>query len=409
MRWLAICAVALLAVPGHAGTTGQHWVSAFAAPPTEKLPAETVVGGRTIRQMMRLQASGHRLRLRLSNAENADPLRIGSVTIGGVRVTFNGQAAAVIAPGAPLFSDPVARPVKAGERIELRLFLPDVAARPTIHWYGLDTASISPPGDFTADTDFPVATTSSFRFMLSGIDVEQATPMPVIAVVGDSITDGYGATIDGDVRWPDLLARRVAAAKRPASVVNAGIGGNRLLRDGTFTGAGRALLARFSDDVLSLAGVRTMIVLIGINDLGWPGSLNRDGTQRAPATDLPTAGEVIDGYCQLVKRAHARDIRVIGATLLPFGGEDPSHFFTPAKDAIRDEINARLRRGACFDGLIDFDAALRNPAHPDRLLPAYDSGDHVHPSLAGYAAMAVAVDLKLLDQGATAMASTSIK
>ncbi len=396
MRCLAFASILLVAGPVSASPRTLHWHSAFAAPPTEKLPADTLVGGRTIRQVMRIQASGARVRLRLSNAENGEALRIGSATIGGVAVTFNGNAGAIIAPGAPLFSDPVPRDVKAGERIEVRLFLPDLTARPTIHWYGLDTAAISPPGDFTAAANFPVAATSTFRFVISGIDVESASPVGVVAFVGDSITDGYGATIDGDVRWPDLLARRLAAGKRHTIVVNTGIGGNRLLRDGTFTGAGRALLARLGDDVLNLDGIRTMIVLIGINDLGWPGSLNRDGSLRAPESDLPRARDVVDGYCQIATRAHARGIRVIGATLLPFGGDDPSRFYTPTQDAIRNEINTALRRGACFDALIDFDKALRDPAHPDRLLRRYDSGDHVHPSLTGYAAMAVAVDLKLL-------------
>lgn len=396
MRWIVLAGLLLLAGPGET-RPAPPWISAFAAPPTEKVPAATIVGGRTIRQVMRVQARGARLRLRLSNAENAEALRIGAATIGGITVTFNGSRSASIAPGALLFSDPVARPVQAGERIEVRLFLPALSARPTIHWYVLDNATISPPGDFTTAAKFPIATTSSHRFLISGIDIQGTSPTTVIAAVGDSITDGYGATIDGDARWPDLLARRLGAAHHPASVVNAGIGGNRLLRDGTFTGAGRSLLARLGDDVLSLDGLRTIIVLIGINDLGWPGSLNRDGSLRAPASDLPDARDVIDGYCQIVTRAHARGIRVIGATLLPFGGDDPSDFYTPAKDSIRDRINAELRRGSCFDAIIDFDAALRDPAHPDRLLPRYDSGDHVHPSLAGYAAMAATVDVKLLD------------
>lgn len=409
MRWLSLLGLVILTSPIPAWASEPRWTSAFAAPPTEKVPADTPVGGRTIRQVMRVQASGSYLRLRLSNAENGEALRVGAVTAGGVGVTFDGRSSTVIAPGAPLFSDRVARRVKAGERLEVRIFLPDAGARPTIHWYGLDTAAISPPGDFTTTHRFPVATSTGFRFLVAGIDVEQDRPAGVIAVVGDSITDGFGATIDGDARWPDLLARRLVDQHNPQSVVNLGIGGNRLLRDGSFTGAGRALLARLNDDVLSLDGVAVMIVLIGINDLGWPGSLNRDGSPRAPASDLPTADEVVSGYCQLVTRAHARRIRVIGGTLLPFAGKDETQFYMPAKDAIRARINARLRAGACFDGLIDFDAALRDPAQTDRLLPAYDSGDHVHPSLAGYAAMAAAVDLKLLDQGATAMASTSIK
>ena len=393
MRRMIVIALALLLIGNtELSARPQNWLSAFSAPPTEKVPDGIIVGGRTIRQFMRIDTNGQKLRLRLSNAENNMPLKIGAVSLGDKTVNFNGRASATIAPGSVLFSDPVSKAVKRGDRVEVRLFLPEVDARPTIHWYGLDTASISPLGNFVAGDSFPTDSTSTFRFIVSGVDIENTGRTGLIAAVGDSITDGYGATIDGDNRWPDLLARRLMKAGRNISVVNAGIGGNRLLRDGTFTGAGRALLARLNDDVLMLDGLTTVFVLIGINDIGWPGSHNRDGMLHAPLSEMPQAADIIDGYCQIATRARSRGLRVIGATILPFG-EEQSSFYTPEKDIVRQAVNKQLREGACFDALVDFDLALRDPQNPSRLLPLYNSGDNIHPSLAGFEAMANAVDL----------------
>jgi lysophospholipase L1-like esterase len=241
----------------------------------------------------------------------------------------------------------------------------------------------------------PTEATSTFRIVLTGVDVEVAKPGGVIVAVGDSITDGAFSTVDAGASWPEGLARRLAAAGRTEAVVNAGIGGNRLLRDGTWTGAGRALLARLDADVFALDGVESIILLIGINDIGWPDADGR-GRKWAPLSDLPTANQIADGYRQVVLRAHARGTRVIGGTLIAFGGVDPSGFYTTEKEVIRQAVNARVRSGDIFDAVIDFDAALRDPSQPSRLLPDYDSGDNVHPSDHGYAAMANAVDLSLL-------------
>ena len=394
-RVLLLLAAAMLSAPAQAMTVHSTWTSAFAASPSGLVPAEMRLGGRTIRQFARVSASGTRLRLRLTNVAGAQPLTVGRVVAGGVAVTFNGRDRAMIAPGALLFSDPVRRQVRLGERIEVRLYLPDADARPTTHEYGFDTAHISTPGDFTRAATIPVATSTTQRILLAGIDVETGGGSTIVAV-GDSITDGGGATVDADARWPDVLSRRLAAAGRNVAVVNAGIGGNKLLRDGSAIGIGRALLARFDTDVLALDGVRAIIVLIGINDLGWPAARTDTGVL-APASDLPSVEAIMDGYCQIALRAHARGIRAIGATLTPFANTNMAPgYATPAKDAMRRAINARLRAGACYDAMIDFDRALADPAHPDQMLPAFDSGDHLHPSDAGNAAMGSAIDLKLV-------------
>jgi lysophospholipase L1-like esterase len=238
----------------------------------------------------------------------------------------------------------------------------------------------------------PTAVSTISGAFLSGVDVLPVTPTKVLVTLGDSITDG-----DSNTRWPTRLAERLTVAKDTigsVAVVNAGIGGNRLLRDGS----GVSALARFDRDVLAVPGVTHVIVLEGINDIGWPGA-RVAGRQLADAADAPTAQEVIAGYQQLIARAHGRGLKVYGATLLPFAGNNTSRsghysgFYSLDKEHERETINAWIRTGAAFDGVVDFDAAMGDPQEPGKLSSAYDSGDNLHPGAVGYKAMADAIPL----------------
>ena len=228
---------------------------------------------------------------------------------------------------------------------------------------------------------------------LASVLVDAGPAAHTIIAFGDSITDGNGSTPDANRRWPDRLAERMAASGRDVAVVNAGISGARLLGDKMGVNA----LARFAQDVLAQPGAKTVIVLMGINDIGWPGSLF------APDAPPANAGQLIAAYRQLIALAHLHHIRIVGATLPPFegalAGTPFAGHFSPAKDCVRIEVNAWLRTADAFDAVLDFDALLRDPAHPARLLPAFDSGDHLHPGDAGYQAMADAAST-LLDPAA---------
>lgn len=369
-----------------------HWIATWGSAqlPLEAkdaLPAEAVTAaGVTVVQTMRVSAGGTRLRVRLSNAFGAEPLVVGTAALDGVTaLTFAGLPSATIPPGAELYSDPTAATVRPGGEVRLSLRLTSLPTRQTGH-----------PG---ARATTLVGSSKVTRwFVASDVEVEAPASVGTIAVIGDSITDGYGVKPDSNTRWTDTLAARmrVDARWRGWGVVNAGIGGNRV----TLDGSGPNLPARFDRDVIARAGVRTAIVLEGVNDLG---TLTRD----APATPAEHAAlvrRITAGYREIVARAHAHGIRVVGGTILPFGGNDYYHP-TAANEADRRAVNAFIRDDDTFDAVIDFDRALADPAHPDRLAPALDSGDHLHPSIAGYAAMGAAVPLALLADGATPAAT----
>lgn len=408
----ALMASALLLGGAHASTpAGPAWVSSWTASPQRVwgsgflFPSNVPVQlqDQTVRQVARLSLGGSRIRIVLSNAYGSQPLRIGRATValagadgalvpGSLReVGFAGEAGASIAAGAPLLSDPVALPVPALGRVTVSVYLPERSQLTTFHWDGRQSGWIV-AGDQTGAArlalDGADARGTTARPLLAGIEVETTAPAQAVAVIGDSITDGATASLDRDTRWPDLLATRLAP--RGVAVINAGISGGRLLSDGM----GDSALARLQRDVLGQPGVRSVIVLIGVNDIAWP------GTAFAPTRARPSLDALTAGYRQLVALAHRQGVRVIGMTLTPFEGALPGtpldNYHNPDKDALRGQLNDWIRHGGVFDAVIDADAVLRDPAHPVRLLARYDSGDHLHPGDDGNRALADAVALDLL-------------
>ncbi|THA75873.1 SGNH/GDSL hydrolase family protein [Streptomyces sp. A0642] len=341
-----------------------RWTTSWATAQTAPTPADTVASTGltqgTVTAHVRLSAGGQ-VRLRYGHAFGTAPVLIGPVTAGGRPVTFGGQRRAWLAAGASLTSDAVAG-MRAAEHalLTVRTELPGPTGPLSFHRN--THASHEVDG---------VRTTSVF--LLTGVEVTGAHG-PVVAVLGDSIAEGVGAPDDSGLRWPDQLARRLPGA----AIAGLGISGNRLLLDDARFGPGGQ--ARFDRDVLSLPGLRTVLIHLGVNDLQQPPS------QTDPAL-------VLAGYRQLVLRARDAGLRAVGATITPFGGWSR---WTPELETVRQRINAAVRTGRVFDAVTDFDAALRDPDHPERMSPAYDSGDGLHPGPSGHAALAAAVDRRHL-------------
>jgi lysophospholipase L1-like esterase len=287
--------------------------------------------------------------------------------------------------------------VPALSDLAVSIYLPQQTAATTMHAAALQTSYIAAgSGDSTGAVDLPgAATTTSWHFVTS-VDVLARGGATVVAL-GDSITDGGNSTVDANLRWPNVLASRLQArrATRQLGVIDEGIIGNRILHptepvfDNLF---GPAALARFDRDVLAQAGVAYVIVLLGINDIGHPGS-----SAGAPASEEVSAEDIEAGLAQLVERAHEHQIKLFGATLTPFENTTLEGFFSPEKEVKRQAVNRWIRTAGKFDAVIDFDAAVRDPSHPARILPAFDSGDHLHPSDAGQQAMGQAIPLRLFD------------
>jgi lysophospholipase L1-like esterase len=361
-------------------------------PPAPFTGDGVVLAGATLRQTVHLTAGGARLRVRFSNAFGGAPLPItaaavaspaggragvpGVVPGSGRPLTFSGRRSVTVPAGAQFVSDPVARPAAAGENLTITVYLAAGQAGPGLTSHpGSRTTSYLIVGDRHAEPDLPGATGVEHWYLISGVEV--AARVPALAVVGDSLTDGRGSTTDGNDRWPDQLFARCPRA----AILNQAAGGNRVLEDGL----GPSVLARLDRDVLATSGVDRMLLFEGVNDIGTAAATA--DAQRRVCEDLLVA------YRQVVQRAHARDIRVYGATLTPLGGhadyDDPAGL----REATRVAVNDHIRRGRLFDGVADFDAAVSDPAHPRRLAPAYDTGDHLHLNPAGYRALAAAVPL----------------
>jgi lysophospholipase L1-like esterase len=376
-----------------------RWVGTWAAAPA---PAEGAAGfnNHTIRLNPRISIGGERLRVRISNAYGDRPLAIGAARVAlrdkgpaivagsDRKLTFGGNDGAAIAAGAVLFSDPVDLPVKplADLAVSIHLpgeVLPDFAITGR---YARQTNYVSPPGNFAAEMVMPVGNLTDQWFFLCGVDVLAPAEAGGVVALGDSLTDGNISTIDAFCRWPDQLARRlVQRGGRPIAVMNNGLGGNRILHDIR----GDSGVRRFDRDVLAQPGVTHVIVMLGTNDLR-----NR---WRKPEEEV-TAEQMIAGLRQMAVRAHSAGVKIISATLTPFGNETfMANAWNPTREKHRVAVNRWIREGGAFDGVADFDAALRDPEIPTQMRATDDCGDGLHPSDSGYCKMGDAIDLALLD------------
>ncbi len=363
-------------------------------------PSMTIGGpnftDRTLRMVVHPSVGGDALRVHLSNLRGTTPLVVGGVSLAlqagkataveGSRrtVTFSRARTLTIPAGQEVVSDPVALPVRAEQNLLVSLYLPQATSSATWHSDAFDVSYLSKPGDHAADTDdgnYVAATTS--WYYLSGLDVVSPAATGTVVAFGDSITDGYNTPASVYHRWPDDLARRLAGP-HPTAVVDAGIGGNRVLTDVPNIWQGVSALKRFAHDALAQPGVRTVILMEGINDIG-----NNAGPDGGPLT----AQQLIDGYRALIRQAHAAGVRILGGTMLPDKG---AGYYSEPAEAIRQAANAWIRTSGQFDGVVDFDRALQDPSDPAALQAGFDSGDHLHPNEAGMQAMADAVDLRLL-------------
>lgn len=397
-----LTATTLLALSGVASAaSAPHWVASWQASPQPVWGADflfptlvpATLHDQTFRQTARISLGGPRLRVRLSNAYGTQPLRIGAASVAARAgatpqpLSFDGQPGVLIGPGQERLSDPLSLATDDRQALQVSIFVPGPTPVQTFHWEGRQT-SWTAPGDQSRAQALSAASSTTARLFLAGIEVEAAARARSVVVIGDSITDGATASLDQDQRWTDHLAARLAP--RGIAVVNAGISGGRLLRDGM----GESVLARLQRDALDQPGVASVIVLIGINDISWP------GTAFARNQARPALAELQAGYRALAEQARGRGIRIVGATLTPFAGALPGtpldDYYHPDKDVLRRQLNAWLRTDSPFDAVIDLDAALRDPADPSRMAAAYDSGDHLHPGDAGNRAMAEAVDLEVL-------------
>ncbi|MBM2619808.1 SGNH/GDSL hydrolase family protein [Actinoplanes sp. LDG1-06] len=417
-------AAAGLAIPtaayadaGHQADDGEWtvpgWIATWAAAPTTIPPnppaAPTVLANQTVRHVVHCSAGGDEIRIRVTNEFGNGPLRLGAVrvalrsgtgastaTVPGSdrRVTFGNRAEVTLPAGAPLVSDPVRLRVPDGGDLAISLYLPARTPVTTLAAFAFQDNVIA-DGDVTAARQVtPVATIGQYLF-LSGVSVRDRGLS--IVTLGDSITNGANTPNNLNHRWPDLFAARLRAAGLRRGVANVGISGNRLLHDPnpapgsdaeSFAAYfGHSGLRRFDRDVVAQPGARYVVVLLGVNDLGHPGTV-------APLSEVVSADDLIGGHRQLIARAHAAGMVAVGGTILPFKG-DTLGFYTEANERKREVLNRWIRSGGEYDGVVDFDRAMGDPADPLRLNPAYDSGDHLHPNDAGMAAMAAAVPLRL--------------
>jgi len=369
-----------------------RWVGTWGASPqlTEprNLPPPPGLTSNTLRQIVQVSIGGEKLRLRFSNAFGTNPVTMNSVQLalsaGGsaiktnsdLALTFQGKPSMTIPAGESVLSDTFDFDLTPLSDLAVTIGFGGTSGAVTGH-PGSRSTSYLQSGDAVSAVDLPMAAQTQHWYILTGIDVETDKSSAAIVTLGDSITDGRGSGTDKNDRWPDELARRLQADKTLAdiAVLNEGIGGNCVLRGGL----GPTALSRFDRDVLSQSGVRWLIVLEGVNDIGG-------------SRDPSVATNLIAAYDKMIEQAHARNLRVYGATITPFGG---SFYDNPGHETARETVNNWIRTSGKFDAVIDFDAAIRDPQNPTHLLPAADSSDHLHPNEAGYKIMAGAIDLKL--------------
>lgn len=379
-------------------------LSAAAPPPGHWTPAWTAsmwqatgdrpgvnVADETIRFSVQVNAGGNGLRLNLSN-QYGQSFRIGTASVriaGGepVPVTFAREAGLAVPAGATIASDTIKAPVKAFDVVEVSLYFPDKAFLNTIHNAGGAKTFVSPPGDHTR-VAFEPARRSDNRPLMSSVEVLGAAKRPVIVAYGDSITDNTGCAINAvpNCRWGDVLARRLAAARKPHVVVTQAISGNRVLGQG---GVGPGAVERFERDVLSLPNVTHVVLLEGVNDIGGSGRKRPDGTV-APTI---TAEQLIAGYRSMIARAHSKKIKVIGMTILPFEG---AGYHSEAGEAMRVKVNDWILTSGAFDGVFDMAKVVATPGYPNRLNPDLQRGDNLHPDGRGETKMGEAIPLDLI-------------
>lgn len=388
------------------------WVATWAASPepADPDPDEPLLElpGQTVRESLRLSIGGEKIRVRLSNEYGSAPLTIGAATAalatattdvkpGSIRsLTFSGRRGATIPAGGSVLSDPTDLTVADGDKLSISLYFPDRVATPTLHALARRRIVVTPAGDSVSAQHVETQSLSGSWILVSQVLTKARPGQRLVAAFGDSITDGDGSTFAADRDWPSDLARVAAARGRhpPLAVVNEGIAGNRLLADGPLASLGISGLARFDRDVLSLPGLTHVVVLEGSNDIGFPGA-SRQGFVLGDAANASSAEDLIAGYRRLIAMAHARGVKVIGATLTPFEGVDMPGYYSEDKNRMREAVNRWIRTSGAFDGVVDFDAVVRDPDRPTRLAARYASSDHLHPNDAGYQAMADAVDLAL--------------
>jgi lysophospholipase L1-like esterase len=393
-----VALVFAFAVNSHAQTAPQpQWVGTWATAPMVADGGFNArpFSGTTLREIVHISAGGAEIRVRFTNAYGLDPLTISdahvALSAGNAAIqagtdhaiTFGGATSVNIPPGAELFSDPVALAVRPLSDLAISFFLPSQVMRAeTYHSFG-DQDNFIASGDVPTAPDLPDATKISSWYFLDGVDVQAVEGSRAIVTFGDSITDGALSTHNANLRWPDLLAARLQGDPnlKNISVLNEGIGGNRVLNEGT----GPSAISRIDRDVLSQSGVRYVIVLESINDIGHLSHFN------APSDDI-TAQQLEMGLKQIADAAHEHGIKAIGATLTPYGG---AGYSSDKGEQVREAVNDWIRNSGTFDGVVDFDKATQDPANPTHFNADYDSGDHLHPKDAGYKAMAGSIDLTL--------------
>jgi len=381
------------------GNRHGEWTSTWGASP--QVPTTPLaLDGQTVREVLHVSIGGEHIRVRFTNAFGTTPLVISeahvAISAGGSAivpstdrsVTFGGSPSTTIPAGALVVSDPIDLEVPPLGNLAVSLYFPGTVSATTEHSLAVETTYISPTGDFTSAAALSSSsTTTSSWYFANGIEIDQRWRHgAAIVAFGDSITDGYNSTPNANHRWPNFLAARLQANTWTSNiaVVDEGISGNRVLTDLV----GPNGLARFDRDVLAQSGVRWVIVLLGINDIGIPGAFG------FPDQEV-TADQIIEGHKQMITRAHAKGLLIYGGTLTPFEGTTFPGYYTPAGEAKREAVNQWIRTSGAYDAVIDFDAAVRDPADPLHMLPAFDSGDNLHPNDAGYQAMANAIDLAL--------------
>lgn len=401
------------AVQANAEDGGQQWVGTWSATPALPPPLNsgfappfaTGFNNQTIRNIVHTSVGGSAVRLRLTNTFGTQPVTFNAVDVGieqsgatlvagsNHAVTFGGSASIMIPAGAEALSDPVPLTVPSDKNLAVSLFTASTTGTPTAHVFAAQTNYVASGNFAAAEGGGAFTATATSWYFLDGVDVLVSPSIKgAVVALGDSITDGTASTVNANRRWPNDLARRFLAGPPGLvmSVVDEGFGGNRVLNDSACFGVNA--VARLDRDVLTQTRVRDVILLEGINDIGFSAAPPSPfSVCFAPATDV-SAAQIIAGYRQIIAQAHAKGLKVFGGTLTPFKG---AFYWSPAGEAKREAVNNFIKTSGEFDGVIDFAAATADPSNPLMFAPQFDSGDHLHPNDAGYQAMANAIDLSL--------------